>query len=168
MTNTASETKRVYEGEHMLTDMLTEANRLDGIKTVRLPHGISVVLPVERMFASIETIQMYVDRVLGLTEVREAYPERASCPCAVRARKGDTKAHYQRSTATIAIPYGKDLRDWAMRETVVLHELAHHLSSGHDHDVMFRRAQVLLLNICMGAEVGLAQTVLWDAQGLSM
>lgn len=158
-----SEKTLVYEGEHILSAMLDEANSLDGIRTVKLPYGIIVTLPVERKFASIESIQAYVDKVLALPEVIEAYPNLP--PCGVRARKGDSQAHYSPSKREIAIP--DELGSWALRETVVLHELAHHLAYLDGHGARFRRAEIFLYGLCMSPEVGLAQQVLWAQAGLS-
>ncbi|MCV7072609.1 TIGR04338 family metallohydrolase, partial [Mycobacterium rufum] len=45
----------------------------------------------------------------------------------VPAAPGATAAHYERAgdAATIAVPQGREA--WALRELVVLHEVAHHL-----------------------------------------
>ena len=56
---------------------------------------------------------------------------RSRCALTVRARRGVTAAHYENAAGagTIAVPDRRPA-DWAMRELVVLHEVAHHLQPG--------------------------------------
>jgi len=96
-----------------------------GLRTVEVA-GSNVTLPVERRFASIESVQRYVDAVLALEWVRARWP-RAAVRVHIRARSGNTAAHYESDCATIALPEHHANRAWAFREFVVLHELAHHL-----------------------------------------
>lgn len=90
-------------------------------------HGSRLTLPVERKFASVESVQRYCDRVLALGWVRTNWP-RASVPIRVRARAGTTAAHYETEGAVLAVPLHFRGAAWALRELVVLHELAHHLA----------------------------------------
>lgn len=92
-------------------------------------HGSTIAVPVERRFAGLDSIQRYVDAVLELAWIRRTWPARALVPIIVRERQGNSGAHYERLTATIAIPPYRHNRAWAMRELVVLHELAHHLAA---------------------------------------
>ena len=71
-------------------------------------------------------MQRYVDDVLALPTVRRQWPEVA--PLRVRARRAATAAHYENrdGAGVIAVP-DVGTADWAMRELVVLHEIAHHL-----------------------------------------
>lgn len=90
---------------------------------------------VEARFVAPADVQAYVDRVLahlGRTE-----------PLRVRPRRGHTKAEY--SAGVIAIPPIEAGGSWALREAVVLHEIAHHLSPEGGHDAAFRAAFVRLL-----------------------
>ncbi len=61
----------------------------------------------------------------AIPSVRRRWP--AAEPLAVRARRGTTAAHYEYDgdLATIAVPDRHTT--WALRELVVLHEIAHHL-----------------------------------------
>lgn len=97
--------------------------------------GASLTLPPEARFSSSETVQRYVDDVLAHPAVRERWP--GVSPLRVRARRGHTAAHYEctadadgrdeaRAAAIIAVP--ERGTSWALRELVVLHELAHHLA----------------------------------------
>ena len=83
----------------------------------------------EVKFGSVESVQHYANRVLQhIDEPR---------PITVRERRGQTKAHYEGWTSTIALPPHRIGGTWALRETVVLHEIAHHLSisdPGHGED----------------------------------
>lgn len=97
-----------------------------GHRTVEL-HGSQLTLPAERKFASVESVQRYCDRVLALDWVRTNW-EGAAIPVRVRARAGTTAAHYEAAGAVLAVPLHSRGRAWALRELVVLHELAHHLA----------------------------------------
>ena len=45
----------------------------------------------------------------------------------VRERAGAARAHYERPGAIVAVPTHRTGGGWALRELVILHELAHHL-----------------------------------------
>ncbi|MFD6880855.1 TIGR04338 family metallohydrolase [Rhodococcus sp. NPDC060084] len=114
----------VYDAEAMVRRMFDLADER-GLRTVDVA-GSSVTLPVERRFASLDSVQRYVDAVLALDWVRARWP-RAAVPVRIRVRAGNTAAHYENDCATIALPEHRANRAWAFRELVVLHELAHHL-----------------------------------------
>ncbi len=97
-----------------------------GHRTVEL-YGSRLTLPTERKFASVESVQRYCDRVLSLGWVRTTW-ERAAVPVRVRARAGTTAAHYEVADAVLAVPLHDRGTAWALRELVILHELAHHLA----------------------------------------
>ena len=65
-------------------------------------HGSHIDVPMQKRFADIPSVQRYVDEVLALEPVRRKYPDAG--PVRVRARRGQGKAHYEPSTATVAIP----------------------------------------------------------------
>lgn len=121
----------VYEAESIVRKMLDRADER-GLRTVEVA-GSHVTLPVERRFASIESVQDYVAAVLALDWVRSRW-ERAAVPVHVRARAGNAAAHYERDCATIALPEHRSNTAWAFREMVVLHELAHHLDPREPDD----------------------------------
>jgi putative metallohydrolase (TIGR04338 family) len=69
-----------------------------------------------------------------------------------------SRAHYERPGTIAVPPAGR----WAMRELVLCHELAHHLTfhsagGGHDpgHGRAFVDTYVSLVGLVIGAEVGL-------------
>ncbi|WP_433664749.1 TIGR04338 family metallohydrolase [Nocardia sp. CA-128927] len=113
---------RVYRAEQRLWNLLDDAD-YTGERTVEL-LSTRICLPVEKRMASIDAVAAYLDGVLALRAVRRSY-SRAGLPLTVRARRGArAHGHYEPTTATIAI----SMHDpHAVRELLLLHELAHHL-----------------------------------------
>ncbi|MCE5291664.1 MAG: TIGR04338 family metallohydrolase [Nocardiaceae bacterium] len=155
-----SQRSRVYDAEKLVRAMFDNVAS-SSRREVQL-HGSTITLPIERRFASVESVQHYVDRVLSLNWVRNTWPE-AAIPVTVRSRAGQTAAHYEPQSATIAVPPGQPGRVWAMRELVVLHELAHHLaprtpngapqsSSDSPHGPAFLGRLLTLVSELIGAE----------------
>jgi putative metallohydrolase (TIGR04338 family) len=145
---------RVYAAESLVCRVYDRA-AASGSRTVDL-HGSTITLPIERRFASIESMQTYADRVLALRWVQAAWPDRAAVPVTVRARNGQARAHYESATATIAIPPHRNNRAWAMRELVLLHELAHHLTAAVPaHGPVFTDGYLTLVIELVGPEAGL-------------
>lgn len=149
-------TAAVYSAENQLSDLLSLADETE-VRTYEF-YGSKLELPIERKFASLESIETYCNTVLKLRQVRERYPIQAAKPITVRARKTDRSAHYQRGEIAIC-PNGSR---WALREMVVLHELAHHLAIGDDHGRKFQTAYAFLLTECVGPEVGIIMHAFFD------
>jgi putative metallohydrolase (TIGR04338 family) len=121
----------VYDAEHRFVRLMNDAANFPMVEA----FGSSVIIPTTQIrFSSVEHIQTYCDYVVD----RYEFPKHV----AVRARKGNSAAHYEAMTHTIAIPMDEA---WATTEVVVLHELAHHFTHGHAHDVHFRIAYLDLL-----------------------
>ena len=139
----------VYAAEDQLARALDRSSpRLDFF-------GSILTLPPERRFADLASIQRYADLVLDSLD-RLDVP-----PVTVRTRRGTARATYEPATRTIAIPVA-DRRRWALRETVVLHELAHHLvtddpsaSDEPPHGPAFCGTLLGLLERVMSPEVAL-------------
>lgn len=144
-----SRRSRVYEAEQLVRRLFDQAGE---DRTVQW-FGSSLTLPIERKFASVESVQAYVDKVLALDTVHGRY-SRALLSCRVRERRGQRMAHYEHLTPTIAVPLHEHNRAWALRELVVLHELAHHLTPGQGHDGEFCEAFVFLAETVIGPEAG--------------
>ncbi|GAB0108157.1 TIGR04338 family metallohydrolase [Nocardia sp. JMUB6875] len=115
---------RVYDAEGLVRGMFDRADEF-GVRTVEM-HGSQLTLPIERRFASVESVQAYVDRVLALNWVRAQW-DRAGAAVTVRARSGAKAAHYETEQSVLAVPLHVGGTAWALRELVILHELAHHL-----------------------------------------
>ena len=112
----------VYSVEDALGRQLERGGRVEFF-------GSTLTLPVERRFADVASMQRYVDAVLAT--VGPDLP-----PVTVRERASASKAHYEHPRpdrfAIIAVPLQLiDGRRWAARESVLLHEIAHHVTH-HD------------------------------------
>ena len=167
MTTRDTQRGKVYAAESLIRRVFDRANQT-GCRTLEL-HGSRITLPVERRFASTDSIQAYVDAVLALGWVRAEW-RRAELPVHVRVRRGQAQAHYERATATIAIPPHERNRAWAMREFVVLHELAHHLESDPSlapHGPGFIARFARLVSELIGPEAGLLLHSTMHAEGVN-
>ncbi|WP_280422663.1 TIGR04338 family metallohydrolase [Nocardia carnea] len=160
----------VYDAEQLVRGVFDRAGEF-GRRTVEV-HGSRLTLPVERKFASVESVQQYCDRVLALNWVVAKW-ERAAAPIRVRARAGTVAAHYETGRGVLAVPiHGNSSRrggaPWALRELVVLHEIAHHLEPHPDsvaaHGPEFCGRYVELVEGVLGPEAGfLLRITLYDS-----
>ena len=110
-------------------------------------------------------MQAYVDSVLNHPGVQAHWP--TARPVAVRPRRGRTAAHYERheGDAVIAVPARRDR--WALRELVVLHEVAHHLCDATPpHGPEFVGAFCELAGLVMGPEVEHILRVVYSKEGV--
>lgn len=88
----------------------------------------------------------YVDAVLErLRADGKDYDGRELEQVAVRPRAGARMAVYEPTTRTIALPPFEVGGRWALRATVVLHELTHHLSGESHHTATWRATFLRLL-----------------------
>ena len=156
-----SQRQKVYAAEHVLWQVL-DNSRDNSSYTI---EGINLTLPPEGKFGSLESVQGYVDRVLAHPAVIERFPWTENATITVRRRKGATKAHYERLTQTIAVPDQIAGGSWAMREMVILHEVAHAVS-WDAHGPQFVSAFVSLLEATMGPEIGLVMRILFRHNGV--
>ncbi|MCH9735038.1 MAG: TIGR04338 family metallohydrolase [Actinomycetia bacterium] len=127
--------------------------------------GTLLTLPPEARFASVAAVQSYVDDVLSQPAVRQRWSDAE--PLRVRPRKGASAAHYQRGddVATIAVPDGRGV--WALRELVILHEIAHHLAdSDPPHGPAFVATFCDLAAAVMGPEVAYVLRVVYAKEGV--
>ncbi|ONM46650.1 TIGR04338 family metallohydrolase [Nocardia donostiensis] len=151
-----SQRAKVYDAEQLVRGAFDRADAF-GHRTVEV-HGSQLTLPVERRFASVESVAVYCRKVLALRWVAARW-ERAAVPVIVRARAGTTAAHYEATDGVLAVPLYTGGTAWALRELVVLHELAHHLDpdSGEHaaHGPEFCTRYVDLVEGVIGPEAGL-------------
>jgi putative metallohydrolase (TIGR04338 family) len=127
--------------------------------------GAQLTLPPEGRFASVAAVQRYADEVLALPTVGARWPDVG--PLRVRARRGVTAAHYERTgdTATIAVP--ERHTTWALRELVVLHEIAHHLCRVEPaHGPEFVATFCALTEMVMAPEVAHVLRVVYAKEGV--
>lgn len=132
--------------------------------------GSRLDVPMQRRFADVASVQAYVDLVLAAEQVRAAYPRAAAVT--VRASRSRVQASYLPEQQVIDLP--GEL--WAGRESVVLHEIAHHLacSAGADaqrtstrwHGTHFRAAMDLVVTVMLGEAAALLLRAGYDAAGV--
>ncbi len=121
--------------------------------------GSRVLLPSERLFGTLDAAQAYAEQVLpDLPPVR------------IRRRRGPHQAHWE-APGTIALPVPDHGTPWALRESVLLHELAHH-SAFHrdgaaDHGPTYVSRMLELVEQQLGPEAALALRVEYGERGVS-
>jgi putative metallohydrolase (TIGR04338 family) len=159
-----SQRAKVYAAEDFVRTMFDRAAE-HGSPAVEF-FGTQLTLPPEGRFGSVASVQRYVDDVLALPGVRQQWPEVS--PLRVRARRAATAAHYENhdGAGVIAVP-DRDTADWAMRELVVLHEVAHHLCRAQPaHGVEFVATMCTLTELVMGPELGHVLRVVYAKEGV--
>lgn len=159
-----SQRAKVYAAEEFVRTLFDRAAE-HGSGSVEF-FGTTLTLPPEARFASVPAVQRYVDEVLGLPSVRQQWP--AISPLKVRARRAATAAHYENrdGAGVIAVP-DRDTADWAMRELVMLHEIAHHLCTVQPpHGPEFVATLRTLAELVMGPEVGYVLRVVYAKEGV--
>jgi putative metallohydrolase (TIGR04338 family) len=159
-----SQRSKVYAAEEFVRTLFDRAAE-HGSTSVEF-FGTQLTLPPEARFGSLAAVQCYVDDVLALPAVRREWPKVA--PLRVRARRASTAAHYENrdGAGVIAVP---DLAtaDWAMRELVVLHEIAHHLcDASPPHGSQYVATLCTLAELVMGPEVGHVLRVVYAKEGV--
>jgi len=148
---------KVYAAEEFVRTLFDRAAER-GNRVVDF-FGTQLTLPPEGRFGSVAAVQRYVDDVLAHVG--------ADHPLTVRARRGVTAAHYERfgDDATIAVPDRRST--WALRELVVLHEIAHHLSDAEPpHGPEFVATFCELAETVMGPEVAHVLRVVYAKEGV--
>lgn len=131
--------------------------------------GTQLTLPPEGRFASVDAVQRYVDDVLAHPAVRARWP--STSELRVRPRKGTSAAHYECGAGgpTIAVPERRTV--WALRELVILHEIAHHLAGLPDgaraaHGPEFVATFCELAASVMGPEAAHVLRVVYAQEGV--
>ena len=141
---------RVYSAEDQWSAMLDRGGVVDFF-------GSTLVISPQRRFADIDSMQRYVDAVLDLDAVRSRCGSLRAVR--VRARQGQQRAHYACPEPVIAIP---TVQRWAGRESVLLHELTHHVRccgmgdpAWASHGPGFVETLLWLVGVVMGPEQAL-------------
>ena len=152
---------RVYAAEEFVRTLFDRAAE-HGVGAIDF-FGDQITLPPEARFGSVESVQRYVDEVLSLPAVAQRWPGTGGIR--VRPRRSATAAHYE--NAVIAVP-DRSRADWAMRELVVLHEVAHHLCDGPGpaHGPRFTETFCALAAAVMGPEAGHVLRVVYAKEGV--
>jgi putative metallohydrolase (TIGR04338 family) len=155
---------KVYAAEEFVRTLFDRAAE-HGSRGIEF-FGAQLTLPPEARFGSVASVQRYVDDVLALPAVRREWSKVA--PLTVRARRAASAAHYENrnGAGVIAVP---DLAtaDWAMRELVVLHEIAHHLcDASPPHGSHYVATLCTLAELVMGPELGHVLRVVYAKEGV--
>ena len=165
MTARDSQRSKVYAAEQFVRTLFDRAAQHSS-RAIDF-FGAQLTLPPEARFGSVESVQRYVDDVLTLPAVTARWALSGSL--LVRPRRAPTAAHYENhdGTGVIAVP-DRTTADWAMRELVVLHEVAHHLCEGDGpaHGPRFVATMCELTTLVMGPEVGLVLRVVYAKEGV--
>ncbi|OBA73155.1 hypothetical protein A5641_05810 [Mycobacterium sp. 1554424.7] len=159
-----SQRAKVYAAEDFVRTLFDRAAE-HGSPVVEF-FGAHLTLPPEGRFGSVASVQRYVDDVLALPSVRQRWP--GVSPLRVRPRRAATAAHYESrdGAGTIAVP-DRDTADWALRELVVLHEVAHHLCRAEPaHGPEFVATICELAELVMGPELGHVLRVVYAKEGV--
>jgi putative metallohydrolase (TIGR04338 family) len=155
---------KVYAAEEFVRTLFDRAAEHGSASVVFF--GAQLTLPPEGRFASVPAVQRYVDEVLALPAVRRKWPKVG--PLTVRARRAATAAHYENrdGAGVIAVP-DRAAADWAMRELVVLHEIAHHICDAQPpHGSQFVATFCMLAELVMGPEPGHILRVIYAKEGV--
>ena len=166
MADIDKERERTYQAEFIVRQF----SEREGA-TMEL-FGTKATWPVERRFGHLDHVREYVAWIQRQPWFVEHFPRAAAVPVKVRYRKGSRAAHYE-LPATIAINAPDNKVGWAMREIVVLHELAHHV---HEHEAMagaahgaeFRGVFCKLVTEVIGPEAGWILQITFFDSGLQV
>lgn len=138
----------LYSSEQMLRKVMDRASEFPTYEV----YGSKLHVSNDRKFGDLHSVQNYVDRVLGLNWVKSTWPNMVGHKVTVRPRKGQSFAHYEQ-IGVIAVP---ELGNrWAMREQVILHELAHHLTkfdARQSHGALFAGTMLKLIGEIISPE----------------
>jgi putative metallohydrolase (TIGR04338 family) len=137
----------VYLAEDQVERILASRSR-----AVRLDREVVILAP-RLIFGDLDAVAAFVTGALAHPATLARYP--GAGPVAVTARRGFRRATYvggrpDGGPAQIQIPARDSRGSWAMAQTVVLHELAHHLAAAPGHGRPFRAALEHLYEIHLG------------------
>lgn len=164
-----SQRQRVYDAESQVRRQLELAAA--GARTITVATS-SLVLPLEVRFGTLDAAQRYTDAVLATAAFAHRWPQAARIALRLRTRRGDRHAHYE-APDSIAVHAPSHGTGWALRELVLLHEIAHH-AAHHDgpeqpaHGPAYTGAFVRLVTDTMGPEVGLLLTTAFAEHGVAV
>jgi putative metallohydrolase (TIGR04338 family) len=153
---------RVYRAEDAWAARLDVARRGAALATV---GGSAVLLPAEVRFGSLATASAYAERVLALPEF-VALAGRLPAP-ELRPRRGQRAAHWEQP-GVIALPVPRHGEPWALRQSVLLHELAHHIGETAGltvgHGAPFPALLLTLVRAVLGEEAAFALRVAYGEE----
>lgn len=161
--------QRLYDAEALVAAQLDGAAR--GRRRVEVA-GTIVTLPAELRFGSLVAAGEWAEAIRVAPWFADRYPRAAAIPLGVRARRGDRAATYH-PPGTIALPTPDLGEAWALRATVVAHEVAHH-AVHHDrpgvaaHGAVYAGALWRIVGHAISPEVGLLYAAAFDLHGVDV
>jgi putative metallohydrolase (TIGR04338 family) len=153
---------RVYRAEEAWAARLDAARH--GARFARV-GGSNVLVPAERRFGDLVGAATYGRALLAQPDVVRAFG-RLPAP-ELRPRRGGGAAHWE-PPGTIAVHVPEHGEPWALRESVLLHELGHHV--GHltgrtpHHAAPFPAIVLLLVQAALGEHAAFALRVDYGEQ----
>jgi putative metallohydrolase (TIGR04338 family) len=157
---------RVYRAEDGWAARLDASRRGAALATVA---GSALVLPSELRFGALAAAASYADHVLARPPIL-ALAGRLPPP-ELRPRRGQRAAHWE-SPGVIALPVPRHGEPWALRETVLLHELAHHVGETTGltvgHGAPFPALMLLLVRAALGEEAAFALQVAYGEDNVEV
>lgn len=151
---------RVYAAEDAWAVRLDAARRGAARATVA---GSALVLPAEVRFGTLGAAQVYADAQLHPSLAAGVPPVR------LRERRGQQRAHWE-EPGTVALPLPRYGEPWALRETVLLHELAHHVAfhrdGAADHATSYVARMLELVTAAMGEQAAFALRIDYAEAGV--
>ena len=153
---------RVYRAEDSWAARLDVARRGAALATVA---GSAVLLPSELRFGSLAAASAYAASVVSLPAVVTMAGQLP--PPELRPRRGRRSAHWE-PPGVIALPVPRHGEPWALRESVLLHELAHHVGETAGltvgHRAPFPAVLLVLVEAALGAEAAFALRVAYGEE----
>jgi len=138
---------KVYAGEDQFSSLMNRGGKVEFFGSV-------LDIPTQKRFASLESIDTYISGLFAKLGCDLVPPK-------TRERKGSAKAHYEFSTQVIAIPVSGQAAMWALRETLILHECAHHVAAScapvgePAHGPTFTASMLMLVETALGDQARL-------------
>ena len=157
---------RVYRAEDAWAARLDAARRGATLATV---GGSALVLPAEVRFGTLAAASAYAEKLLAVPAVAAVA---GPLPAPVlRPRRGQRAAHWERP-GVVALPVPRHGEPWGLRQTVLLHELAHHVGelTGRTagHRAPFPALVLLLVEAALGDEAAFALRVAYGEEGVEV
>lgn len=157
----------LYKAEFAVREVLDQVAASEDPFTITVA-GSSLVIPLERKFGRVEDVQTYVDLCCHVLGHRAVPRVRKSHGNSKHAHGGGWLNEIDLPTAeTHAAGKGKHT-NWALREIVVLHELAHCITRAGGHGPEFAGTFLKLIKEFMGTETWLLAVSTFDAAGVDI
>ena len=161
MTPRDTQRAKVYAAEEFVRTLFDRAAE-HGNRVVEF-FGTQLTLPPEGRFASAASVQRYVDDVLAQSSGALA----AAAADGARLAAGPPPPTTSVTTTARPSRCRTGASTWALRELVVLHEIAHHLSDAEPpHGPEFVATFCELAEAVMGPEVAHVLRVVYAKEGV--